>query len=612
MTRETYTSPLLRVNLTEKKIQREEIDRSLTLKFLGGRGVGGKILFDELKPSTEPLSPENKLLILAGPLVGTGAPWCVKYTALTRSPLSGTILMSLAGGFFGPNLRFAGYDGLVIEGRAKDPSYLWIHEEKTELRAASHLWGKNTEECQEAIRKELGDDRVQIACIGPAGEKAVRFASIISGKRAAGRGGAGAVLGAKNLKAIAVQGSRKVPVMEAEKFEELQTAIRKKAREAERLKVFGKFGTPKNLVIVNGRGLFPTRNFQGGVFDGIEQINAEEQQRRVLRKTTCHACPVACGNLTRAAEGPYEGTVTEGPEYETFWAFGAQCGNTCIDAIVAADRLCDQLGMDTISTGSTIAFAMECAERGLISQKDLKGLDLRFGNHRAMVEMIRRVGYREGLGDLLAEGVRRAAERIGQGSEKFAMHVKGLELAAYDPRGAKGMGIAYATSPRGGCHERGLISRETFGAPPPIDPLSISGKGLAAKEAQDETAVLDSLGVCVFPPHNGGMDMSETASLFSYVVGEALSADDLMTAGERIWTLERLFNLREGFTRKDDTMPPRLLHEPMPAGPAKGHIVELDYLLQDYYRVRGWDERGVPMPEKLARLGLSVEGKNVK
>jgi len=602
---------LLRVNLTEKKIQREEIDRSLTLKFLGGRGMGSKILFDELKPSTEPLSPENKLLILAGPLVGTGAPWCVKYTALTRSPLSGTILMSLAGGFFGPNLRFAGYDGLVIEGSAKEPSYLWIHEGKTELRAAPHLWGKNTEDCQEAIRKELGDDRVQIACIGPAGEKAVRFASIISGKRAAGRGGAGAVLGAKNLKAIAVQGSRKVPVMEAERFEELQRAIRKKAREAERLKVFGKFGTPKNLVIVNGRGLFPTRNFQGGLFDGIEQVNAEEQQRRVLRKTTCHACPVACGNLTRAAEGPYEGTVTEGPEYETFWAFGAQCGNTCLDAIVAADRLCDQLGMDTISTGNTIAFAMECAEQGLISQKDLEGLDLRFGNHQAMVEMIRRVAYRQGLGNLLAEGVRRAAERIGQGSEKFAMHVKGLELAAYDPRGAKGMGIAYATSPRGGCHERGLISRETFGAPPPIDPLSVTGKGLAAKEAQDETAVLDSLGVCVFPPHNDGMDMNETASLFSYVVGETLSAHDLMTAGERIWNLERLFNLREGFTGKDDTLPARLLHEPMPAGPAQGHVVELDHLLQDYYRVREWDERGVPTPEKLAKLGLSAEGTTI-
>jgi aldehyde:ferredoxin oxidoreductase len=599
------------VNLTEKKIQRQEIDRSLILKFLGGRGVGGKILFDELKPSTEPLAPENKLLILAGPLVGTGAPWCVKYTAMTRSPLSGTILMSLAGGFFGPNLRFAGYDGLVIEGRAEEPSYLWIHDGKTELRAASHLWGKNTEYCQEAIRKELGDDRVQVACIGPAGEKAVRFASIISGKRAAGRGGAGAVLGSKNLKAIAVHGTRKVPIMEAERFEELQMAIRKKAGEADRLKIFGKFGTPKNLVIVNGRGLFPTRNFQGGVFDGIGQVNAEEQQRRVLRKTTCHACPVACGNLTRAVEGPYEGIVTEGPEYETFWAFGAQCGNTCIDAIVAADRLCDQLGMDTISTGNTIAFAMECAERALISQKDLEGLDLRFGNHQAMVEMIRRVGYRQGLGNLLAEGVRRAAEHIGQGCEKFAMHVKGLELAAYDPRGAKGMGIAYATSPRGGCHERGLISRETFGAPPPIDPLSITGKGLAAKEAQDETAVLDSLGVCVFPPHNDGMDMKETASLFSFVVGKALNGQDLMTAGERIWNLERLFNLREGFARKDDTLPPRLLHEPMPAGPAKGNVVELDHLLQDYYRVREWDERGVPTPEKLAKLGLSAEGKTI-
>ena len=611
-TRESYISPLLRVNLTEKKIQKEAIDRSLILKFLGGRGVGGKILFDELKPSTEPLAPENKLLVLAGPLVGTGAPWCVKYTVVTRSPLSRTILMSLAGGFFGPNLRFAGYDGLVIEGRAEEPSYLWIHEGKAEVRAASHLWGKNTEDCQEAIRKELGDDRIQIACIGPAGEKAVRFASIISGNRAAGRGGAGAVVGSKNLKAIAVQGTRKVPVIEARRFEELQMSIRKKAGEADRLKIFGKFGTPKNMVIVNGRGLFPTRNFQGGVFDGIEQINATEQQRRVQRKTTCHACPVACGNLTRAAAGPYEGIVTEGPEYETFWAFGAQCGNTCIDAVIAADRLCDQLGIDTISTGNTIAFAMECVERGLIRQKDLDGLDLRFGNHQAMVAMIRRIGDREGLGDLLAEGVRQAAERIGQGSEKFAMHVKGLELAAYDPRGAKGMGIAYATSPRGGCHERGLISRETFGAPPPIDPLSIIGKGMAAKEAQDETAVLDSLGVCVFPPHNDGMDMNETASLFSCVVGESFSADDLMTAGERIWNLERLFNLREGFTRKDDTLPPRLLHEPMPSGSAKGHIVELDQLLQDYYRTREWDERGMPTAEKLEKLGLSAEGKTFK
>ncbi|MBI5966399.1 MAG: aldehyde ferredoxin oxidoreductase C-terminal domain-containing protein [Deltaproteobacteria bacterium] len=397
--------------------------------------------------------------------------------------------------------------------------------------------------------------------------------------------------------------------MEFQSFQELQRAIRKKARQTDRLKIFGKFGTPKNLVIVNDRGLFPTRNFQGGVFDGIGKVNAMEQQRRVLRKLTCHACPAACGNLTRAAQGPYEGIETEGPEYETFWAFGAQCGNSCLDAIIAADRLCDQLGLDTISTGSTIAFAMECTERGLIGPEELEGLDLKFGNHEAMVAMIRRIGYREGLGDLLAEGVRRAAQGIGKGSADFAMHVKGLELAAYGPRGAKGMGIEYATSPRGGCHERGLISRETFGAPPPIDPLSIKGKGIAAKEAQDETAVLDSLGICVFPPHNDGMDMAETAGLFSRVIGEVFGPEDLLKAGERIWNLERLFNLREGFGRRDDTLPPRLLHEPMPEGPAKGHIVELDQLLEDYYKVRAWDERGVPTPEKLDELGLSAEGK---
>ncbi len=607
-----YTSQLLRVNLTDHKIQKEEISRSLILEFLGGRGLGAKILFDELKPSTEPLSPENKVLILAGPLVGTQAPWCVKYAAVTRSPLSGTILMSLAGGFFGANLRFAGCDGLVIEGRAEKHSYLWVHEGKAELRGASHLWGKHTDDCQETLQRELGEKAIQTACIGPAGERKVRFSCVISGNRAAGRGGAGAVLGSKNLKAIAVKGGRKVPVLEAQRFQELQTAIRKKAAQAERLKVFGKYGTPKNLVIVNDRGLFPTRNFQGGVFYGVDQVNATEQQKRVLRKTTCHACPVACGNMTRAAEGPYEGVLTEGPEYETFWAFGAQCGNTDIDAIIAADRLCDQLGMDTISTGSAIAFAMECAERGVISQEDLEGLDLRFGNRQAMVAMIHRIGNRQGLGDLLAEGVRRAAERLGRGSENFAMHVKGLELAAYDPRGAKGMGIAYATSPRGGCHERGLISRETFGAPPYIDPLSLTGKGLAAREAQDETAVLDSLGVCVFPPHNDGMDMDDTANLVSCVVGESVSAGDLMTVGERVWNLERLFNLREGFTKKDDTLPPRLLQEPMPQGPARGHVVELAPLLEDYYKIRGWDDNGVPTPSKLRELGLTEEGEGVR
>lgn len=602
---------VLRINLSQKKTHKQSIRASLIDKFLGGRGLGAKILFDELTPHCDPLSAANKLLILAGPLIGTGAPWCVKYTVVTKSPLSETILMSLAGGFFGPNLRFAGYDGLIIEGRSDEPTYLWIDNGRVEFRSAVHLWGMNTDTCQEAISNELKQQSVQIACIGPAGEKSVRFACIISGWRAAGRGGAGAVMGAKNLKAIAVKGSRKVPIADPETFNKIQQAIRRKVPKVDRLKIFGRYGTPKNLVLVNERGIFPTRNFQQGMFEGIDKINATEQQKRVTAPVTCHRCPVACGNLTRAVEEPYQGISTEGPEYETFWAFGAQCGNSSIDAIIAADRLCDQLGLDTISTGSAIAFAMECAEKGLFKPHQLDGIDLKFGNHFAMLEMVRRIGNRQGIGALLAEGVRRAAEQIGHQADRFAMHVKGLELAAYDPRGAKGMGIEYATSPRGGCHERGLISRETFGAPPPIDPLAVEGKGQVVKETQDETAVLDSLGVCVFPPHNDGMQMAQIAQLFSCVRGKTITAEALMKAGDRIWNLERLFNIREGFNRKDDTLPSRLLNEPMPEGPAKGQVVELDRLLDDYYLTRQWNANGIPMSAILQKLGLVEEGKSI-
>ena len=609
MKAEEYKNIILRADLTRRKFEKEEIDQSRMMKFLGGRGLGAKILFDEMKPFTDPLSPANKLIFHAGPMIGTGAPFCPKYCVVTKSPLTGTILMSLAGGFFGARLRYSGYDGLIFEGRAEEPVYISIHDGSVKFHPAAHLLGKMTDDCQGVIRKELGGDkRIQIACTGPAGEKGVRFASIISGYRAVGRGGAGAVMASKNLKAIAVSGTRKVPIVQPEVFRELQTAIRKKARGVERLAIFGKFGTPRNQLIVNERGLFPTRNFQGGVFEGINEVSHVKQQERVIRKTTCHDCPVACGNLTKA-RAPYEDFETEGPEYETFWAFGAQCGNTNIDAIIAADRLCDQLGMDTISTGNCIGFAMECAERGLLPKADLGGLDLKFGNHQAMVEMVRRIGNRQGLGDLLAEGTRRAGEKIGGNSIHFAMQVKGMEIPAYDPRGAKTMALTYSTSPRGGCHERGLISRETFGVPPFLDPLSIEGKGAVAQFYHDRTALMDSLGVCIFPPNNGGMDIKELASLFSCVVGVSVTEADLFKAAERIWNVERLFNLREGITGKEDTLPTRLLQEPMPAGPAKGHVVELDVLLQDYYKVRNWDEQGAPKPEKLKELGLEEEGK---
>ena len=606
---EEYRNTILRVDLSRKNFEVEEIGLSQILKFIGGRGLGAKILFDEQRPGVDPLSPENKLIFLAGPMIGTGAPWAPKYCVETKSPLTGTILMSLAGGFFGARMRNTGFDGLVIDGRADEPVYLWIHKGKVEFRAAAHLSGKMTDDCQETIRRDLGGDKnIQVACIGPAAEKGVRFASIISGCRAVGRGGAGLVMASKNLQAIAVNGTRPVPVREPEAFRELQTAVRKKARGVERLALFGKYGTPRNQLIVNERGLFPTRNYQAGMFPGIQEVSHVRQQERLIRKTTCHSCPVACGNLTQARP-PYEEFATEGPEYETFWAFGAHCGNTNIDAIIAADRLCDLFGMDTISTGSTIGFAMECREKGLLGKAELGDLDLSFGNHAAMVEMVRRIGKRQGLGDLLAEGTRRAAEKIGGNSLHFAMQVKGMETPAYDPRGAKAMALTYSTSPRGGCHERGLVSRETFGATPYLDPLSIEGKGSVARFYHDRTSFVDALGYCIFPPNNGGMEFAEIAGLFSHVVGVSFSEPDLFRTGERIWNLERLFNLREGLTGRDDTLPPRLLQEPMPAGPAKGQVVELAVLLKDYYQTRNWDENGVPRFEKLKELGLEEEGK---
>jgi len=598
-----YRMRVLRVNLTDKVTQDMEIDKNVIIKFLGGRGLGAKILSEELKPGVDPLGAENKLIFLTSPLIGTSAPSCVKYAVVTKSPLSGTILMALAGGFFGAELRHTGYDGIIINGKAEKPVYLWINDGKVIIGSAEYLWGMPTDEMQNYLKERLGE-KVRIACIGPAAEKFVRFSSIISDKRAVGRGGAGAVMASKNLKAIAVKGTGEVPVVQPAEFSQTVSKIRKKYRESSRLKMFGKYCTPGVLEKVNDRGIYPVRNFQDGGFKGANKINADAHQRLVVRNLTCYKCPVACGNLTVVREGPYAGAVTEGPEYQTLWSFGGQCGNDCIEAIIAADELCDKLGMDTISTGNVIGFAMELYEKGIITDKDTEGLSLRFGNHRAMVEMVKIIASRQGLGDILAEGVKRAAQKIGKGAEKYAMEGKGLEMAGYDPRGAKGMGIEYATSPRGACHERGLVTRETFGSPPPIDRFAIKGKGKVTMEVQDEMAVLDSLGICVFPLHNAGMDLKDVGGLFSFALGVRFDIDQLMKAGERIWNLERLFNIKEGFTRKDDTLPERFLREPMPNGPSKGHIVELNELLVDYYQERGWDKQGIPADEKLRESDL--------
>lgn len=595
---------LLRIDLSSRTFSIHEIDLETEKRFLGGRGIGAKILYDELKPGIDPLGPENKVVFATSSLIGSQVPSCVKYSVVTKSPLSGTILMSLAGGFFGAKLRSTAYDGIILEGKLENPGYIYIDEDKAEIRDASSLWGMTTDCTQETIKEQLGSKNLRIACIGPAAEKLVRFSSIISDRRAVGRGGAGAVLASKNVKAIAVTGSRKHKPKWEEDFNKAVSNMKLSIRQSPKAKVFSKFGTPGVLALTNERGILPTYNCREGFFESADKINGQALQNYVTKSTSCYRCPLACGNIAAVKEGAFAGAVTEGPEYETLCSFGSMCGNDNLEAIIKADQLCDQYGLDTISTGNCIAFAMELYENGIITSNETDGLPLNFGNAESMIQMIHKIARREGFGNVLAEGVRKASEIIGNGAEQFAMHCKGLEWPAYDPRGAKAMAISYATSPRGACHERGLIRRETFGAPPAIDRFAVEGKGLVAKEAQDHTTIEDALGFCVLAVGNGQLKMADIALAFSAMLGSKVTVEDLFQAAERIWTVERLFNIREGFDRKDDVLPERFLKETHSIGPSAGAVVELDVLLDDYYKVRGWDQNGIPTAELLIRLGI--------
>lgn len=600
-----FFGKILRVNLSEKKASTSTLPDDFLKYYLGGRGIGGRILYEENPPRIDPYSPENRLLFFASPLMGTTAPCCVKISLITKSPLSVTILMTLAGGFFGPAFKRTGYDGIVITGKAPQPVYLQIVDQQVEILDARDLWGKDTLETQEILQSRIGSREVKVACIGPAGEKLVRYASVFSESHAFGRGGGGAVMGSKNLKAILVKGTQKVPLADEHAFEDyIKENILPKFKTSERVKRFGPYGTPGVLAIVNSQGILPTRNYLQGVFEGAAAIDGEAVKEASIKHETCYRCPVACKPHTRVESGEYAGYDTEGPEYETLYAFGSNQGNSNLGSIIAANKLCQLYGLDTISTGNVIAFATECFENGILTRKDTEGLELRFGNHQNLLPMIKKIAFREGLGDILAEGVKRAAEKFGKGAHNHAMEVKGMEMSGYDPRGAKTMGITYATSPRGGCHQRGLIVQETFGLPPFVDRFSTEGKGELAKRKQDEAAVQDALGFCVFVSRGDPIGFPEMAEMFTRATGVAVTPEDLLKAGERIWSIERLYNLREGFTGKDDYLPKRFLEQPMTEGPSKGHIVPLDYLLKDYYKQRGWDEKGRITPEKLEELGL--------
>lgn len=570
----------------------EFVDEDEVKLFIGGRGLGVKILIEELKPGTDPLGPENKLLFMTGPATGTAFPTSGMFHVITKSPQTGSIGGSNCGGTFGPELRFAGYDGIIIEGKAAEPVYLWIREGEAEIRSARRYWGKGTWGTEDGIRKELGDSDAKIASIGPAGENFVMCAAIINDKhRAAGRTAAGAVMGSKQLKAIAVRGTKKLPVADKKKLKEAVQKVLKMFRES---RITGQslptYGTAFEVNVINEYGLLPTRNFQTGVFSPAEKISGETIAKTILVKgKACWGCPIACRRVIRITQAPYQ-VEGEGPEYEAIWALGPQCGIDDLNAIVKANNLCDELGMDPISYGNTVGCAMELSERGKISKEKLGGLELKFGNPQAIVELAWRTAYRLGFGNDIALGAKRLAEKYGV--PELAMHVKGLELSAYDPRGAQGHGLAYATSNRG---------PEIFGVPQQLNRFATEGKAQWVKKLQDLLAICDSAVFCKFATF--AIWAPEIVEMLNAITGWNWSSDELLKAGDRIYTLERLFINREGFGHKDDTLPKRLLKEPMPEGPSKGRVVKLGVMLDEYYALRGWKD-GRPTPEKLKELGL--------
>ncbi len=608
-----YAGKLLRVDLSKKKIIEENLDLSLARNLIGGLGIASKIMLEELNPNIEPFNPENKLILATGPLTGSTIPAGNKSVVISRSPLTNLWGEAIFSANCGIELKRAGYDILIIKGEAEKPAYLWIYDGETEIKDASDFWGMDTFNACSAIQNDLGEKNISVASIGPAGEKLVRIACIISDNgRAAGRCGLGAVMGSKKLKAIAVKGTKKVEIASSEQIEKLRGEVL--GTIIKRLKGMTHHGTSGGLAAFEEMGNLPIKNWTRGTFAGASEITGIKMKEKMLiGKKTCFACPVACGRYVEIKEGSYAPLKGYGPEYETLAALGSLCMNDNLESIVKANDMCNRAGMDTISTGATIAFAMECYDKGVITEEDTGGIELKWGNYESIIEMIELIGKKAGFGAILSEGSRKAAEKIGKGSENFAMHVKGLELPMHSPYRFKEMGLQYAVSERGACHLRGysflpargvLIPDLGFGRE--LDGFATEEKAKVTKIMQDACRFIDALGICKFVVFFGRMPLTTLASFYAAVTGFETRLEDLMKAGEKIWMLERAFNLRMGSGREDDTLPKRFLREPMPDGVAKGQVVELEPMLKEYYEVRGLDQNGKPKEEKLKKLGLDL------
>jgi len=598
-----WVGKILRVNLTRGDNSIEDLDPDLAREFIGGRGLATKFLFNEIDPSVDPFSPENELLFATGPLTGSGAIGGSRYMVVTKSPLTDGVACSNAGGYFGPELKFAGYDMLIVEGKAQEPVYLLIEDDDVQIKPARHLWGKTTVETEAMIRSEIRATtkvrETQISCIGPAGENRVRIACIMHSGHAAGRSGVGAVMGSKNLKAVTIRGMKGVTLADADSFKKLIADVSDKIRKSPMLERRPLYGTWTGISRAYKFGVLATKNFQEGCIEGVDGAEKVLRDNFFVKSNTCFCCPFQEFKVTRVTDPEFQGEG-EGPEWESFGLLGPDCGITNFAAIVKANYLCNEMGMDTISAGGTIACAMELYERGFLPEKDV-GYPLHFGDAKALVELIGKMGRRQGFGDMLAEGGYRLANKYGH--PELFMGVKKQEFPGFHPQGFQILGLGYATSNRGACHLKNNAYYDDTR-------FETAGQAALAKTDQDYIASIDSSGLCHAIYIRDFLPWREeiVPSLLETVTGAGYTRENMLLAGERIWNIERLFNLKAGLTAKDDTLPKRILEEPMPEGPTKGQVVRLGEMLPEYYKARGWDINGVPTAEKLAELGLSQEG----
>ncbi|MBE3085475.1 MAG: aldehyde ferredoxin oxidoreductase family protein [Bacteroidetes bacterium] len=616
-----YFGKQLRVSLDSKEVLKENIDASILRKYLGGVGYAARVLYDEIPKGLDPLSPENKLMFITSPLTANRIPGGGSIMLGFKSPLTNTWGESRCGGNFGPHLKSAGYDALIIEGKSDYPVFLVIDDDQVFIRSAQHLIGKKVTEKVQIIHDELEDPKISVLCIGPAGEKLVKIANIMFEGRAAGRGGAGAVMGSKNLIGIAVKGSHQTPIAQPEKLTEKIKICLKILRENVLAANFKKHGTVGDLAACDAAGDWPTKNWHSNSWGKGEQLYDQFFNKHLVKNYGCYTgCPIACGRLAEVREGRFKTPVHAGSEYESISAFTGFVFNENIEAAIQATYWCNEFGIDTISAGAIIAFAMECYENGILKKEEVGGIDLSWGNPDVLPELVRMIAQREGIGDLLAEGVKIASERWGGGSEKYAIHGKGLEAPAHDPRSGKVLGITYGTANRGMCHihplegmaydsgksDWGLMK---YGVPDPntIDRWDEKGKGKIVKILQDALILPDILNTCKFFMYCG-IYIDHLAELLSAVTGWNIDGQELLKIGERVINLQRLFNMREGFRRDGDLLPERMKQKPafgLYKNEDRCAIKDFEGMLDEYYQARGWDTKtGIPTKEKLLELEL--------